>query len=92
MGDAKFSTKDKKWNSDWLGSSTTNQKTVFSLFEAGGVNSIIVKVSDPDKAFELSQKLGLSNNSSIQFSNTSMKLFGSVANQQSVQTVVVLKN
>ncbi len=93
LGDAKFSTKSKDWVADWLDASTDNQKLVYPLFEPpGGVNSIVVKASDPDKLTQLQQILGLSNNSPIAFSNTSFRILGSEANQQAVKTVVTLKN
>ncbi|MFZ1788720.1 MAG: ORF6N domain-containing protein [Saprospiraceae bacterium] len=53
LGDAKFTTKDKNWNSDWLDPSSVNQNSVFPLFQSGGVNSIVVKATDSDKLIQL---------------------------------------
>jgi len=90
LGDAKFSTNDKNWLTEWLNASTDNQTQVFPLFQNGTVNSIVVKATDPQKLTELAN-IGLGNNSSISFSNTTLKVFGSEANQQVVKTVVTLK-
>jgi len=54
------------------------------------VNSIVVKATDSQKLLELAN-IGLANNSSISFANTTLKIFGSEANQQVVKTVVTLK-
>jgi hypothetical protein len=91
LGDAKFSTKPKNWISDWLNSATDNQTVVFPLFQNGGVNNIVVKATDPAKIADL-VKIGLGNNSTISFSNTTLKIFGSEANQQAVKSVVTIKN
>jgi len=90
LGDAKFTTKSKNWVTDWLNAATDNQTQVFPLFQNGGVNSIVVKATDPQKISELAN-IGLGNNSSISFSNITLKIFGSEANQQIVKTVVTLK-
>jgi hypothetical protein len=97
LGDAKFSTKTKIWITDWLNSATDNQTVVFPLFQNGGVNSIVVKATDPDKITAL-ENIGLVKDPvtglfpPINFSNTTLKIFGSEANQQAVKTIVTLKN
>ncbi|MCD6069319.1 MAG: Fibronectin type domain protein [Bacteroidetes bacterium] len=91
FGDAKFSTKERDWINEWLNSATDNQGIIFPLFQNGNVNSIIVKATTQEKLSALSQ-IGLANNSTINFSNTSLRIFGSNANQQSVKTIVTLKN
>lgn len=92
LGDAKFSTKDKNWSTDWLSASTTNQSSVYPFFKSGNVNSIVVKVSDAKKADLLLENLGLSNNSTIDFANSSLRIFGSDAGQTTVKSVVTIKN
>lgn len=91
FGEAKFTTKNKNWNNEWLDAATVNQKQVLPLFQNGGVNSIVVKATDADKLTDLA-KIGLSNNSSINIANVlTVKLFGSGADNQIVQTVVNIK-
>ncbi|MCO5277386.1 MAG: hypothetical protein M9911_05305 [Saprospiraceae bacterium] len=91
LGDAKFSKSNKNWSRDWLESATPNQQIVFSAFQNNNANSIIVKATEPSKLTALSN-IGLGNNSSIDFSNSTLKIFGSEANQDVVKTVVSLKN
>lgn len=90
LGEAKFSTKNKNWGTDWLNASTDNQKTVFQAIQNGNVNSIVVKATDAQKLSELAG-IGLANNSSISFANITLDIIGSNANQQTVKSVVSLK-
>ncbi|WP_111626052.1 hypothetical protein [Gelidibacter algens] len=94
LGEAKFSTKIKNWSTDWLSASTKNQKIVFQLFEDNLVNSIIIKATDVRKMKSLRSMFGLSNTASIppiNFRNTSLSIFGSNANEQTIKSVILLK-
>lgn len=90
LGDAKFTTKTKDWNADWLSSCTDNQKDVFKWFENSDVQDIVVKATDTDKIKALSD-INLAPNGKLDFNNTSLKLYGSSPNQQVVGTVVTIK-
>jgi len=93
FGEAKFSTKNKNWTTDWLGAATESQKDVFPLFNnnGSGVNSIFVRATDQTKIGELFNKLNLSPNDPIILSEiSSFKLFGSAADAQIVSQTISL--
>ena len=90
LAEAKFSTLDKNWNTDWLSAATDNQAIVLPKVQAGTVTEYVVKASDARK-LELLEGIGLGNNSKISFGNTTFNIFGSQANQQVVKTIVTLK-
>lgn len=90
LGEAKFSTLDKNWNTDWLSAATENQAIVLPKVQANTVTEYVVKATDADKIRALSG-IGLGNNSKIPFGNSTFNIFGSQANQQVVKTVVTLK-
>ncbi|MDH5381555.1 MAG: hypothetical protein OEW75_11915, partial [Cyclobacteriaceae bacterium] len=83
FGDAKFSTNDKNWLSEWLDAATPNQKTVFPGMKGKDVK---IKASDPDKLNDIFEAFGIK---SSQFNNGaftipanqvgSLKIFGSAA-------------
>ena len=90
LGDAKFTTKTKDWNADWLYSCTDNQKDVFKWFENNDVQDIVVKATDSKKIDAL-DNISLKPDSKIDFNSTNLRLYGSDANQQSVKTIVNIK-
>ncbi len=90
LGEAKFSTLDKNWSSDWLSAATDNQAIVLPKVQAETVTEYVVKATDARK-LELLGNIGLGNNSKIPFGNSTFNIFGSQANQQIVKTVVTLK-
>ncbi len=90
LGDAKFTTKTKDWNADWLSSCTDNQKDVFKWFENSDVQDIVVKATDSKKIDAL-DNINLKPDSKIDFNSTNLRLYGSDANQQSVKTIVNIK-
>ncbi len=90
LGEAKFSTLDINWSSDWLSAATDNQVIVLPKVQTETVVEYIVKATDADKIRTLAG-IGLGNNSKIAFGNTTFNLFGSQANQQVVKTIVTLK-
>jgi hypothetical protein len=90
LGDAKFTTKTKDWNTDWLSSCTDNQKDVFKWFENNDVQDIVVKATDSKKIDAL-DNISLKPDSKIDFNSTNLRLYGSDANQQSVKTIVNIK-
>ena len=93
LGEAKFSTKDKDWVIDWLGSATNNQKTVFPNLNG---NDVVIKASDPDKLDAIYESFGIDPSSFLNGSYTipanqigSLKIFGSVADDFSnVKSVI----
>lgn len=91
LGEAKFTTKDKNWATDWYNASTKNQKPTFKLFEENKVTSIEVRVSDPKKKSEVLENLELNNGDSITFENTELHIIGSNNNAQSIKEVVKIK-
>lgn len=90
LGDAKFTTKTKDWNGDWVTSCTDNQKDVFKWFKDSDVKDIVVKATD-SKKIEALDNINLKPDSPIDFSATNLRLYGSDAGQQSVKTVVNIK-
>jgi len=94
LGEAKFSTLDKNWNTDWLSAATDNQSIVLPKVKAGTVTEYVVKATDRQKLADLAE-IGLVDSSgkliNIPFNNSTFNIFGSQANQQVVKTVVTLK-
>jgi hypothetical protein len=92
LGDAKFSIKDKNWSSEWSGSSTPNQSTVFPDIQSQSHN-IVIKATDPFKISLIEQWLGIILNNgtfTIPVSDVgSLKIFGSAADDISVVKEVV---
>ena len=92
LGDAKFSTKDKNWSSEWSGSSTPNQSTVFPDIQSQS-HSIVIKATDPDKidAIESAFNITMNNGTfTIPVADVgSLKIFGSAADDISVVKEVV---
>ena len=93
LGDAKFSTMDKNWSSDWLDAATQNQKTVFPSMKG---KDIKIKASDPDKLDAIYEAFGIKpssfNNGSFSIPSNqigSLKVFGSAADDISTVKNVV---
>ena len=93
FGDAKFSTKDKNWEYDWLDASTNNQKSVFPNMEG---KDIVIKASDPDKLIAIKKAFGIDPSEFVNGAYTitanqigSLKIFGSAADD--ISTVKYIK-
>ncbi|MCA4895769.1 MAG: hypothetical protein ING84_12270 [Cytophagales bacterium] len=91
LGDAKFTTKTKDWNTDWLSSCTENQSIVYPWFKSGDIKEIVVKATDPDKIQLLKDNLKLAPDAKIDFSKSKLKLYCSSADQQVIGQVISLK-
>ena len=94
LGDAKFSTKNKNWSTEWLDAATPNQKTVFPSMKGKDVK---IKASDPDKlraiyrAFDLDAEDFVSGSFTIPANQIgSLKIFGSGADDISTVEIINL--
>ena len=73
-----------------MSSCTDSQKDVFKWFEENNVKEIVVKAKDSQKIDALNL-IDLKPNGKIDFDLTSLRLYGSEANQQVIGTVVNIK-
>jgi hypothetical protein len=89
FGEAKFSTKDKNWDNDWLNSSSKNQQKVFPLFQSNNsITSIVVKATDSKKIQDLKNILNLNPNDLIDINDIgSFKLFGGHKTFESIESL-----
>jgi len=96
LGEAKFTTKNKNWATDWISASTDNQKIVFPKLENGNVNSIAIKATDPDKLGELKDLFNINSSSPITAadlpaipynSNLKMNILGSGSNDLTIEGI-----
>jgi len=83
LGDAKFSTKDKNWATEWQAASTEHQKIVFPNMKG---KDIYIKASDPDKLLRIRNAFGIESTDFVDGAFRisaekvgSLKIFGSAA-------------
>lgn len=57
FGDAKFSFKNKNWNTDWTSASTPNQKIAIAKIIAG--QDITIRATNPNKIQAIENNLGI---------------------------------